>query len=112
MSLINRLGIFFYLALPQWAFAAGREAGIGAFANAALGPIDTLTNAITNISIVMGIAFLVTAVIKYFEYRRSPMMVTVSTIFFFVVAGLILVSLPFLHLFFDRLTSNASGLVK
>lgn len=113
MSIVHRFSLFFYFLLPELARAAGREAtGIGAFANATLGPIETLTYAITNISIILGIAFLVTAVIKYFEYRRSPMMVTVSTIFFFVVAGLILIGLPFFHLFFDRLTSNASVLVK
>lgn len=113
MSIVYRFSLFFYFLLPKLACAAGRDsAGIGAFADATLGPIETITHAITNISIILGIAFLVTAVIKYFEYRRSPMMVTISTIFFFVVAGLILVGLPFFHLFFDRLTSNASSLVR
>lgn len=65
-------------------------------------PVSILGDFVHTACFVIGGAFIFTSIIKYFEYRRSPLMTPLSTVVFLVVAGLVLIILPFLAYFTDN----------
>lgn len=78
--------------------------GLGQVAKNLLEPVDVISAFVNTACFAIGGAFLFTSLIKYFEHKRSPMMVPISTVVFLVIAGIILILLPFLSL----LTGNGS----
>jgi drug/metabolite transporter (DMT)-like permease len=59
--------------------------------------INVFTNFINAACIILGAAFLFASIIKYFEHRRSPLMVHLSTVFFLFFAGIIFLLIPLIQ---------------
>lgn len=87
------LSSFFFSA----AFAAsGHLAGLGGVAQNLMDPVGLFSDFVYSGCIIIGGAFVFASVVKYFEHRRSPLMVPMSTVVFLFVAGVLLLLLPFL----------------
>lgn len=80
--------------LPGLVFAS-KSAGFEVVANSLMEPVTIAGSFLNSACFLIGGAFLFASIIKYFEHRRSPTMVPISTIIFLLVAGLILLALPF-----------------
>lgn len=80
---------------PAIVFAVG-ETGIGAVAGNLMAPVTLFSDFVNTGCLVIGVGFLFASIIKYVEHRRSPLMVPISTVIFLLIAGIILVCLPFL----------------
>lgn len=90
--LINMLIL---MTFPAIIFAQN-QTGLGGVAVNLLSPVTFFSDFVDTGCIVIGIAFLFAAVIKYVEHRRSPLMVPISTVIFLLIAGIILIVLPLL----------------
>jgi hypothetical protein len=86
-----RIIVLYFMARPCFA-----QMGIGGVANNLMDPVTMFYKFITSGCILIGGGFLFASVIKYFEHRRSPLMVPISTVVFLLIAGLILIALPLL----------------
>lgn len=75
--------------------------GIGAVAVNLMEPVNILSDFVQSACFIIGGSFLFASVIKYFEHKRSPLMVPISTVVFLFVLGLVLAVLPFLSLMVD-----------
>lgn len=93
------VGSFFEQAYAN--YSSTGTVGVGGMANSIMEPVSFFADAIYTGCFVIGGAFLFASVIKYFEHRRSPLMVTISTVVFLAIAGVVLVALPFLSYFFE-----------
>jgi len=79
------------------AFAAyQRPTGIGGMANNMMDPVGLFSDFVYTGCIVIGGSFVFASIVKYFEHRRSPLMVPISTVVFLLIAGILLLLLPFL----------------
>lgn len=86
--------IFF---VPIISMAASREpTGLGLVAKNMMEPVGLFGDMINTACWLLGGAFLLISIIKYKQHRTNPTMVPISTVVFLVVAGGILVGLPFL----------------
>ena len=96
--------VFFYCVflclLPVIAVAADQPdaAGMGRVAQHMMGPVSLLNDFVNAACFLFGGSFLFAAVIKYFEHRRSPLMVPISTVVYLVIAGILLIILPFAYM--------------
>lgn len=70
--------------------------GIGGMATNMMGSVNLVSDFVYSACVVIGGSFLFAAIIKYFEHRRSPLMVPISTVVFLVIAGILLLLLPLL----------------
>lgn len=68
--------------------------GIGSVANNMMDPVTLFYQFVSSGCLLIGGGFLFASVVKYFEHRRSPLMVPISTVVFLVIAGLVLIALP------------------
>ncbi len=93
---INKI-IMLFFSLPGWAFAAN-TGGLGGVADNLMEPVGLMSDFIGSGCLLIGASFLFASLIKYFEHRRSPLMVPISTVVFLLIAGIILIGLPFLYL--------------
>lgn len=73
--------------------------GLGGVAQNMMAPVSMLAGLVHGACFVIGGCFLFTAIVKYFEHRRSPMLVPMSTVVFLFIAGILLILLPFLSYF-------------
>lgn len=73
-----------------------RPTGIGGVARNLMDPVTVFSDFVYTACIVIGGSFVFAAIIKYFEHRRSPLMVPMSTVVFLLIAGALLLALPFL----------------
>lgn len=71
------------------------RAGIGLVAGNLMEPVGVLSDFVHSACFIIGGSFLFACIIKYFEHRRSPLMVPISTVVFLLIAGIILICLPF-----------------
>ena len=79
------------------AYASTRKVeGIGKVATNMMDPVTLFSDMVYSGCIVIGASFLFASIVKYVEHRRSPLMVPISTVVFLVIAGLLLLMLPFL----------------
>lgn len=76
--------------------------GLGLVAKNLLEPVSLMADLVHTACFVIGGAFLFTCVIKYFEHRKSPLMVPISTVIFLLIAGNILILLPFISYITDN----------
>ena len=101
-----RLLSFIVCLMPWMALAvspaSNEPVGIGLVAENMLAPVGVAADFVHTACFVIGGSFLFTSLIKYMEHRRSPTMVPISTVVFLVVAGLILILLPFLAYLSDN----------
>lgn len=77
------------------------DVGLGGVATNILEPVTLFGNFVDSACFILGGAFIFASLIKYIEHKRSPLMVPISTVVFLIIAGLILIALPFLSLFVD-----------
>lgn len=84
--------------MPIMAFAESRNTGLGGVALNLMEPVGLFSDFVHTGCILIGGSFLFASIIKYFEHRRSPTMVPISTVIFLLIAGIILILLPFLSL--------------
>lgn len=70
--------------------------GLGQVARNLMEPVGLFADFVHSACIIIGAAFLFAAFIKYIEHRRSPLMVPISTVIFLLIAGIVLILLPFL----------------
>lgn len=87
------------LALP--ALSVADAVGLGEVAQNMMEPIGLISDFVYSACWVIGGSFLFASIIKYFEHKRSPLMVPISTVIFLLIAGLLLIALPFLSLISD-----------
>jgi len=87
----------FLFFIPLLAFAS-QGTGMGKVAQNMLEPVGLLNDFVNSASFIFGGSFLFAAVIKYFEHKRSPLMVPISTVVFLVIAGVLLIALPFAYM--------------
>lgn len=73
-----------------------RPTGIGGVARNLMDPVTVFSDFVYTGCIVIGGSFVFASIIKYFEHRRSPLMVPMSTVVFLLIAGGLLLALPFL----------------
>ncbi len=73
-----------------------RPTGIGGMANNMMDPVGLFSDFVYTGCIVIGGSFVFASIVKYFEHRRSPLMVPISTVVFLLIAGVLLLLLPFL----------------
>ncbi len=95
-STIKRFLILIVCALPQWVLAASSHQvlGIGGVAENLLQPVSLASSFVNTACYVIGASFIFASIIKYFEHRRSPLMVTLGTVLFLFFSGVVLVLLP------------------
>lgn len=61
-------------------------------------PIQVVTGFVSIGCLIIGIACLFAALVKYFEHRRNPLHVPFSTVFWLIIIGLLLLLLPFAYI--------------
>jgi hypothetical protein len=95
MRYLRFLWIVLFLSLPGFVLAA--PTGIGGVANNLMDPVNMFANFVGSGSIVVGIAFLMGAFVKYNQHKRNEMAAPISTVIFLLVMGLILLAIPFAY---------------
>lgn len=73
-------------------------ADLGSVARNIMEPVGVFGGFVNTGCFVIGGGFIFASIVKYAEHKRSPLMVPISTVIFLLIAGLILVALPFLAL--------------
>lgn len=87
--------------LPLLVFAAQHKAGLPGIGNVAqnmMEPVSVMADLIDTACFVLGGSFVLASVVKYFEHKRSPLMVPISTVVFLFIVGIVLIGLPFVAL--------------
>jgi hypothetical protein len=79
--------------IPGLALADG---GVGDVANNLMDPLTFMGDFLQAGCFIVGGGFIFASVVKFFDHRRSPTMVPLSTVVLLFIAGLVLVALPFL----------------
>lgn len=92
------LMLLFYSAM---AFAVHHKkqppTGVGALAQQlTTGPINFASTLLNASCFLVGGSFLLASMVKYVEHRRSPLMITMSTVVFLFLSGVVLVAIPIL----------------
>jgi len=82
--------------------AAVLNTGIGGVAANMMEPVGLAANFIYVGCLMLGSSFLFASIIKYIEHRRSPLMVPISTVIFLIIAGVLLMVLPFAYLLMNN----------
>lgn len=82
--------------------AQARVTGAGAIADDMLDPIGLFSKFVNAGCIVIGVGFTFASIVKYFEHRRSPLMVPISTVVFLLIAGLVLLAIPAFSYFYTQ----------
>lgn len=93
MYIILRFLIIYFIPISAMALSHG--AGLGKVATNLMEPVSFFSDFIQTGCLLIGGCFIFASIIKYFEHRRSPLMVPMSTVVFLIIAGIILVLLPF-----------------
>ncbi len=79
--------------LPLFAWADS----LGGMANNLMTPVSVLSGFLNSACLLVGSFFVFAGIIKYMEHRRSPLMVTISTVVFLFIAGIVLMLLPLVY---------------
>ncbi len=61
-------------------------------------PIEVVSGFVSIGCLIVGVACLFAGVVKYFEHRRSPLAVPMSTVVWLFILGLLLLILPFAYI--------------
>lgn len=84
--------------MPYVALAATQPAGIGGFAKGLIEPVEILSNFISTGCFIIGIMLLMSALLRYLQYRVNPLASPIGTVFILLFLGIVLICLPFLYL--------------
>ncbi|TAK77067.1 MAG: hypothetical protein EPO11_03195 [Gammaproteobacteria bacterium] len=96
------------ILLFLWPLFVWADGGVGQVAQNAIEPVSVFASFIQTACIIVGASFLFTCLIKYIEHRRSPLMVPLSRVIFLLVAGVILILLPFISMLAGSGASDVS----
>lgn len=88
--------VFLSALLASAAIYADSLTGFGKVAENLMSPVGLASDFVYSACIIIGVSFVFAGIIKYFEHRRSPLMVPISTVIFLLVAGIVLLLLPLL----------------
>lgn len=95
------LCFFSLLYAGQVLAAFGDQAtGAGGLANEMMEPVGMFSHFVNAACIILGTSFVFASVVKYFEHRRSPLMVPISTVVFLFIGGTVLLMIPLFSYFF------------
>ena len=86
--------IFF---ISQAAFALN-SLSFGKVADNVTGPIEVVSGFVSIGCLIVGISCLFASIVKYFEHRRSPLAVPISTVVWLLIIGILLLVLPFAYM--------------
>jgi len=95
-AILSRL-LSICLLLPVLAFSAQKPAGVGAMANGLMEPVSVLTNFVMDGSMVVGIAFLFAAFVRYMQHRVNPLAAPTSSVVVLFIGGILLLLMPLAH---------------
>jgi len=95
-KVISRLILLLLICLPV--LAAAQPTGFGGVANNMMTPVSVVSDFVNSACMLVGGCFIFASVVKFFEHKRSPMMVTMSTVVFLFIAGVVLILLPFVYI--------------
>jgi hypothetical protein len=90
------------LLFEQARAAYSTTTGAGSIANDMMEPVGLFSNMMNAGCIILGTSFLFASIVKYFEHKRSPLMVTMSTVVFLFIGGVLLLSVPLFSYFYAR----------
>lgn len=65
-------------------------------------PIEAVSGFVSIGCLMVGVACLFATVVKYFEHRRNPLYVPLSTVIWLLIIGLLLLLLPFAYIITDN----------
>ena len=92
--------ILIYLGLCSAVARGATSRGVGNVARDIVGsPVNFAFNFVSTLCFVIGGAFLFASIVKYIEHRRSPLMVSMSTVVFLFIGGSALIILPLVSIF-------------
>lgn len=101
--------IAFSLMVPAAVAAKSTEpTGIGLVAQNLMAPVSLMSNFVFSGCLIIGASFIFASIVKYFEHRRSPLMVPLSTVLFLFFAGAFLIALPFTYMLIENGSSYTS----
>ena len=86
--------LLLFISMVAWAQKTTSSASIGDLATSAMEPVGIFTDVIHGTCFIIGGSFLFASIIKFIEHRRSPLMVSFSTVVFLFIAGVVLIVLP------------------
>jgi hypothetical protein len=90
------LTLLVWLPVSIWAAKySAPPSGIGQVADNMMEPVSLIADFIDTACFVIGGSFVFASLIKYIEHRRSPLMVPLSTVIYLLLAGVLLLLLPF-----------------
>ena len=89
------ISVYFDQALAQ-------RGGAGELANDILEPVGLFSKFVNAGCFILGSSFLFASVVKYFEHRRSPLMVPISTVVFLLIGGIVLLLIPVFSYFYTN----------
>lgn len=84
-----------YICLPVITYADKPVYGAAALAGNVLEPVSVVAGFLNTTCFVVGGSFMFASLVKYVEHRRCPLLVPISTVVFLLLAGLVLIALPF-----------------
>ena len=90
-------GLIFFFLMSQAALAYN-DLSFGSVAQNITEPIEVVSGFVSVGSLIVGVACLFASIVKYFEHRRSPLYVPISTVVWLVIIGLLLLILPFSYI--------------
>ncbi len=83
-----------WMGIPCSAFAES----IGQFANEMIEPVTILSGFISSGSFIVGVMLLISALMRYMQYRVNPLASPLGTVFILLILGIMLICLPFVYL--------------
>lgn len=83
--------LFLMSTLPAY---AAKDVGFGGVAKSLMEPTSLAKDFLHVACFIIGAAFVFASIVKYIEHRRSPTMIPLSTVFFLLVSGLVLIAIP------------------
>lgn len=91
---VNIFWVLVLTILSSPLLAAPANVGLGGMASGLMEPVGLATNFLHGGCYIIGSAFLFASFVRYRQHRQSPTHVTLSTVFFFLIAGLVLIAIP------------------
>lgn len=65
-------------------------------------PIEAVSGFVSIGCLIVGVGCIFASIVKYFEHRRSPLHVPISTVVWLLIIGLLLLLLPFAYIITDN----------
>ena len=92
--------LFLLMLLLMSALASASYGGVsfGSIADNITEPIEIVSGFVSVGCLIVGIACFFAALVKYFEHRKSPLAVPISTVIWLILIGFALLCLPFAYL--------------